>query len=164
MLLALPLAFGWTIYTAQPTPGNFLLGYFFSVVVVVGTGLRGDSLRLRNAPKQIYNLVAYVLFLSFEVLVAGVKVARVVLTPRMPINPGFTDLNTYDKSRDELISAVSAHGITITPGELVVDFKETSDEGVVMIVHSLNIDTSAQSLERDQQTRLKRIRGILGHD
>ena len=164
MLLALPLAFGWTIYTAQPTPGNFLLGYFFSVVVVVGTGLRGDSLRLRNAPKQIYNLVAYVVFLSFEVLVAGVKVARVVLTPRMPINPGFTDLNTYDKSRDELISAVSAHGITITPGELVVDFKETSDEGVVMIVHSLNIDTSAQSLERDQQTRLKRIRGILGHD
>ena len=164
MLLALPLAFGWTIYTAQPTPGNFLLGYFFSVVVVVGTGLRGDSLRLRNAPKQIYNLVAYVLFLAFEVLVAGVKVARVVLTPRMPINPGFTDLNTYDKSRDALISAVSAHGITITPGELVVDFKETSDEGVVMIVHSLNIDTSAQSLERDQQTRLKRIRGILGHD
>ena len=164
MLIALPLACGWTIYTAQPTLGNFFLGYLFSVVVVLATGLRGDSLRLRNAPKQFYNLAAYVLFLAFEVFIAGVKVARVVLTPGMPIKPGFTDLKTNDKSKNELISAISAHGITITPGELVVDFKETSDDGVVMIVHSLNVDVSAKSLERDQKTRLKRIRGILGHD
>lgn len=119
---------------------------------------------MRSAPRQIYNLIAYIMFLASEVLVAGVKVSRIVLSPSLPINPGISAVNTQDKSEDELISAISAHGITITPGELVVDFEETSEDGVMMIVHSLNSDASSQSLDDDQHIRLQRIKGILGHD
>ncbi|MCY3781226.1 MAG: Na+/H+ antiporter subunit E [Chloroflexi bacterium] len=162
--LALPLAFGWTIYTAQPTPGNFLLGYLFSIVGILATGMRGDSLKIRNAFLQVYNLLAYILYMAKEILVAGLNVARIVLSPNMPIKPGISIINTGDEAEDELISAISAHGITITPGELVVDFQETRDVGVLMIVHSLNTDESESNLERDQQMRLKRIKGILGHD
>lgn len=164
MVMALPLAIGWTIYTAEPTPGNFLLAYVFSLVVLVSTGQRGDSFQLRNAPLQIYSLITYIFSLAYEVLVSGVKVALVVLAPELKISPGMTELSTFDDSKNELISAVSAHGITITPGELVVDFNETGDEPATMIVHSLNVDVSAKRLERDQQVRLKRIKGILGHD
>ena len=164
MLLALPLACGWTIYTGQATLGNFLLGYIFSMLVVLATGLRGESLKLSNAFRQLFNLLAYIVFMAFEVLFAGVKVARIVLTPHLPINPGFSVVNTGDISEDELISAISAHGITITPGELVVDFQETEEDGILMIVHSLDVDASADSLEHDQAKRLGRIKGILGHD
>ena len=164
LVMALPLAIGWIIYTAQPTPGNFLLAYVFSLVVLIATGQRGEGFRLRNAPQQIYNLIAYVLFLAYEVLVSGVKVALVVLAPKLKISPGTTELSTFDESKNELISAVSAHGITITPGELVVDFKEANGEGVAMIVHSLNVEVSGKRLEHDQRLRLKRIKGILGHD
>ena len=73
MIMAFPLAVGWTIYTSQPTPGNFLLGYLFSVVVVMATGLRGDSLKIRNAPRQLYNFVAYIVFLAYEVLVRALR-------------------------------------------------------------------------------------------
>ena len=164
MVMALPLAIGWTIYTAKPTPGNFLLAYVLSLVVLVATGQRGDSFRLRNAPMQLYNLIAYVLFLAYEVLISGVKVALVVLAPELKISPGSTELSTFDETKNELISAVSAHGITITPGELVVDFNETGDSGATMVVHSLNKEMSARRLEHDQKVRLKRIKGILGHD
>ena len=140
------------------------MAYVFSLVVLVATGQRGDSFRLRNAPLQIYNLIAYILYLAKEVLVSGVKVALVVLAPELKISPGTTELSTFDESKNDLVSAVSAHGITITPGELVVDFKESSAEGATMIVHSLNSEVSAQRLEQDQRARLKRIRGILGHD
>ncbi len=164
MILALPLAIGWTIYTAQPTPGNILLGYLFSISVLIATGIRGESVQLRNAPRQLYNLFAYTLYLATEVLSAGLKVSRVILVPSLPINPGISSVNTQDISENELISAISAHGITITPGELVVDFEETREEGVKMIVHSLNLDTTGRSLEDDQSRRLMRIKGILGHD
>ena len=163
-LLALPLAVGWTIYTAQPTPGNFLLGYLFSILGVLAADLRGDSLRIRNAFRQVYNLLAYIIYMAMEILVAGLNVARIVLSPTMPIKPGITLVNTGDKNEDELISAISAHGITITPGELVVDFQETSEDGLLMVVHSLNMDSSGDNLEQDQQKRLKRIKGILGHE
>ena len=164
IVLALPLALGWTIYTAQPTPGNFLLGYAFSVVVLMATGLRGQSFHLRNVPRQLYALVAYVVYLAFEILGAGVQVARIILSPSLPIDPGMTRISTQDLSRDALISAISAHGITITPGELVVEFEESEKEGVVMIVHSLNVSESGDSLRQEQAKRLKRIKGILGHD
>ena len=86
--MALPLAIGWTIYTAQPTPGNFLLAYVFSLVVLMATGQRGDSFRLRNAPLQMYNLIAYILYMGYEVLVSGVKVALIVLAPEPENQPG----------------------------------------------------------------------------
>ena len=86
--MALPLAIGWTIYTAQPTPGNILLGYLFSVSVLMATGIRGDNVRVRNAPRQLYNLFAYTLYLASEVLSAGIKVSRLILMPSLPINPG----------------------------------------------------------------------------
>ena len=164
LVMALPLAIGWTIYTAQPTPGNFLLAYVLSLVVILATGQRGDNFRLRNLPLQLYNLIAYVLFLANEVLVSGVKVALIVLAPNLKISPGTTELSTFDESRNDLISAISAHGITITPGELVVDFKEANGQGATMIVHSLTSEASAERLEEDQRLRLKRIKGILGHD
>ncbi len=163
-VIALPLALGWTIYTAQPTPGNILLGYAFSILVLRAAGLSGDSLRLRSAPRQLFKLIAYVAYMANEVLVSGLQVARIILSPSLPINPGVSALSTQDSSEDELISAISAHGITITPGELVVDFEETSDMGVRMILHSLNLDPEADSLEKDQAIRLQRIKGILGHD
>lgn len=37
-------------------------------------------------------------------------------------------------------------------------------EGVLMIVHSLTISESSEVLDQDQSLRLKRIKGILGHD
>ena len=164
LVMALPLAIGWTIYTARPTPGNFLLAYIFSLVVIVATGQRFDNFHLRNVPLQLYYLIAYVLFLAIEVLVSGVKVALIVVAPELKISPDSTELSTFDESNNDLISAISAHGITITPGELVVDFKESDEEGATMIVHSLTSEASAERLENDQRLRLKRIKGILGHD
>jgi len=161
LLLALPLAIGWTIYTAQPTLGNFLLGYLFSALVVRATGLRGENLRLRNPLRQLYSLAAYIVFLASEVFLAGIKVARIILAPSLPIRPGLVAVKTQDRSKNDLISAISAHGITITPGELVVDFEEAGPEEVRMIVHSLNL--GPRRLEQDQRIRLKRIKAILGY-
>lgn len=163
-MLALPLALGWTIYTAQPTPGNFLLGYIFSAVVLLATGLQGESVNLRSPKKQLYYLLLYVVYLSSEVFVSGIKVALIILTPSMPIEPGITAISTQDDTGNSLMSAVSAHGITITPGELVVDFEESRDDGVLMIVHSLDVKKSRLNLDHDQSIRLRRIKGILGHD
>ena len=158
------LALGWTIYTSQPTPGNFLLGYIFSAVVLLATGLQGESVNLRSPIKQLYYLLLYVVYLSSEVFVSGIKVALIILTPSMPIEPGITAISTQNDTGNSLMSAVSAHGITITPGELVVDFEESRDDGVLMIVHSLDVKNSRQSLDHDQSIQLRRIKRILGHD
>jgi multicomponent Na+:H+ antiporter subunit E len=164
LVLSVPLAIGWTIYTAQLNIGNIMLGYIFSFVVLVAVGVRGDSINLSNAPRQIFYLIAYILFLSYEVLISGLQVARITLMPSLPIDPGLININTQDEDENAVVSAISAHGITITPGELVVDFEETADDGVLMVVHSLTIKESSSDLDSDQTIRLQRIKGILGYD
>ncbi|PJF20357.1 MAG: hypothetical protein CUN56_16580, partial [Phototrophicales bacterium] len=111
-VLAIPLAIGWTIYTNQPTPGNALLGYFFSVVVLTAIGMQGDTFNLKNIPLQFINLVIYTLLLAYEVLKAGIQVARITLTPTLPIKPGTARVHTQDETENPVISAISAHGIT----------------------------------------------------
>jgi multicomponent Na+:H+ antiporter subunit E len=164
LILAFPLTIGWVIYTAQPSINNIILGYVFSFAVLVAIGVRGDSFNLKNIPRQVFNVVLYTVFLGYEVLIAGLQVTRLILTPSLPIKPGIIHVNTQDETESPVISAISAHGITITPGELVIDFEETSDDGLIMIVHSLNIEQSAPNLDHDQTIRLKRIKGMLGYD
>ena len=55
-------------------------------------------------------------------------------------------------------SAFSAHGITITPGELVIDF----DGSRAMYVHCLDVEASAASAPGAQAKRLKLLRRIAG--
>ena len=71
MILALPLAIGWTIYTAQPTPGNFLLGYIFSALGAYGDRHTRRERETAQRAAQLYNLVAYTVYLASEVLSAG---------------------------------------------------------------------------------------------
>jgi len=163
-ILAFPLAIGWIIYTGQLTLGNIILGYIFSVAVLIAVGVQGDTFNLKNIPLQVFNLTIYTLLLGYDVLKAGIDVARIILSPSLPIQPDLIEVNTQDKTENSVISAISAHGITITPGELVVDFEETTDDGVMMVVHSLNIEQSRLNLDSDQTIRLKRIKGILGYD
>lgn len=164
IILAVPLAIGWTIYTAQLTVGNILLGYVFSLAILIAIGFRGDTFNVKNLPMQTVNLILYILFLGYEVFISGLEVARITLSPGLPIQPDIAEVNTQDKTENPVISAISAHGITITPGELVIDFEETTEDGVLMIVHSLNMEKSRPKLDDDQTVRLNRIKGILGHD
>ncbi|MCY4145558.1 MAG: Na+/H+ antiporter subunit E [Chloroflexi bacterium] len=163
LVMALPLALGWTIYTAQLTPGNLLLGFVFGIAADSATGFRGDTFRLKNPLRQLYSLLAFVLYEAKVVLLAGFDVARIILSPSLPIKPGLARVSTQDSTKSELISAISAHGITVAPGELVVDFDEDAD-AAIMIIHCLNLDESAPQLDADQQRRLRQILGILGYD
>lgn len=164
MILAVPLTIGWTIFTAQPSIGNIILGYFFSLAVLIALRVEGSRFNLKNIPMQLVNLFLYFIFLSYEVLHTGIIVARVTLAPNLSLNRGIVKINTQDESENPVISAISAHGITITPGELVVDFEETHEDGVIMVIHSIFMEESMSNLDDDQATRLQRIKGILGYD
>ena len=163
LVLSVPLTIGWTIYTGQINIGNILLGWLLSLAVVHAIGVKGNNFNTKNLAVQVGAAVIYVLTLALEILKSGLNVARITLDPNLPINPGIAHISTQDETHNPAISAISAHGITITPGELVIDFEETEDD-VKMIVHSLSIDKSSATLDSDQTKRITLIKRILGYD
>jgi multicomponent Na+:H+ antiporter subunit E len=95
-------------------------------------------------------LIVYTLELYRDILLSGLDLTRRLLSPDMKLRTGIIAVPTQEKSC--IVAALSAHAITITPGELVVEF----DGDDVLYVHCLDVD-AAEVHERKMQTHRREL-------
>ena len=147
----------WLIYlaiTANLEPSNLIVGLLIGVAITVIVRPVSQPLPLSRLPGAILNLARYTLWLSIDIIRNGIRVARIVLDPRLPIRPGIIAIPSGMKS--ELGVALSAHAITVTPGEQVV---EIGDDGT-MYTHCLDVVSSAAGAEEAQRKRRAMLESI----
>ncbi len=157
LLMALPMAILWMVVTANVSPGSFGVGALLGVAILLLIGSR-PAVQGRKLSDQSVAFVVYTLTLALDIVKCSIGVAKCVLRPEMCINPGILAVATQDASENDVIAAFSAHGITITPGELVVDF----DGGRTMFVHCLDVVASAAGADGAQAKRLALLQRVLG--
>ncbi len=87
------------------------------------------------APKHIIWFVAYFFVFLVALVKANFDVARRVLSPRLPINPGIVKFQTRLKNR--FARMVLANSITLTPGTLTVDVV-----GDTYYIHWIDVKTT----------------------
>lgn len=75
-------------------------------------------------------LVPYVIWLVGEIFRANVRVARIILTPRLPISPIVVPFQAHQKT--DLCKVIYANSITLTPGTIT-----TGVEGDMLRIHAL---------------------------
>jgi multicomponent Na+:H+ antiporter subunit E len=93
-----------------------------------GGGLRGAGFRGRV--RAIGYLFRYLVWLVWNVIKANVEVAKLILHPRLPIQPR---LLTFRTTLDHPVAQVLvANSITLTPGTVTIDLTEQE-----YLVHSL---------------------------
>jgi multicomponent Na+:H+ antiporter subunit E len=133
---------------------NIALG---ALVAAIATWLlrpRPAQMDLRRLPAAAWAIARYIAILAADVVKSGVGVARIVLDPALPIRPGIVAIETGCDS--ELATALSAHALSITPGELVIGI----DKGGVLYTHCLDATQSAeyaaeaQAMRRDLLSRI----------
>ena len=100
----------------------------------------------------ILRLVVYFPLLLWEIVVANIHVAQLVLNPRMPISPSLIEFES--PLRTEASNAVLANSITLTPGTVTVDMSAHR-----FIIHCIS-DTSRQAIE--DGALLKRVAHAFG--
>lgn len=147
----------WLIYlaiTANVEPSNLVVGLFIGFAIAVILRPMSQPLSLRRLPAALFNLAKYTVWLAIDIIRNGIRVARIVLDPKLPIRPGIIAIQAGMKS--ELGIALSAHAITVTPGEQVV---EIGDDGV-MYTHCLDAVSSAEGAEEAQRKRRAMLTSI----
>lgn len=159
-VLAVPMAAVWMIFTSSITPDSFLVGFIFASAILLMLKVNQTKIDPRRLPDQIVAVTIYTITLARDIWKSSVDVARVVMNPHMPLKPGILKVYTQDQYESDFTAAFSAHGITITPGELVVDF----DGSQAMYVHCLDVEASAQNSAAAQARRLKLLNRIAGRD
>lgn len=152
---AIPLLFVYLALSGNVTLPNLVLG----VVIALGVsallpGGEGKPYPWRSMPGFLVALVQYLFVVISDVIKGGFTTARIVLDPKLPINPGIVVIDSG--SRSELATALSAHAMTLSPGELVVEM----DEQGLMYTHCLDVSKSgayaaeAQALRRRLLSRM----------
>ncbi len=69
--------------------------------------------------KTVALTLAYIVFLIKEILMSNIAVAKIVLSPNMPISPGIVKFKTPLKK--DIFKVFLANSITLTPGTFTID-------------------------------------------
>ncbi|CAG0929639.1 Na(+)/H(+) antiporter subunit E [Thermoflexales bacterium] len=140
--------------TANLEVSNLIVGALLTLFVAVLLPPMQRSINVARLPGALLALLQYIIVLMIELIRSGLQVARIVLSPSLPIRPGIIAIPSGTNS--ELATALSAHAISVTPGELVV---EIDDQGV-MYTHCLDASQPEEArlfAQRQRHDLLRRI-------
>ena len=87
------------------------------------------------APKRVFYMVYYLFIFTRELIKSNFDVARRVLTPSLPINPGIVKFKS--KLPSDYSKMVLANSITLTPGTLSIDII-----GDTFYIHWIDVKTT----------------------
>ena len=147
VILFAVLVLAWLLWSWLFKPLVLALGVM-SCVLVVYLVYRMDYFRseyyaLRFAPR----LLLYWGWLLKQVFASSVTVARVVLSPSLPISPRTIEIDTG--TDDPIAQTVYANSITLTPGTLALDVHEGEIK-----VHSLTQDAADDLMSGEMERRV----------
>jgi multicomponent Na+:H+ antiporter subunit E len=134
------------------------LNILFGVLIAIGTTLllkpQVKPFSWRKIPVAIWAIIQYMAVLVYDIFQGGLMVAKLALSPKLDIKPAIISIPSGCET--ELAKALSAHAISISPGELVIEI----DEDGVMYTHVLDVTKSVEYREQAQRLRRELLRKI----
>ncbi len=119
VLVAVVLVGFYVAWTHTTDAGNLLVIGGMALVVSALFVRTGKLPRI--TPKKVAYSIAYIGYLFVAIVKSNLDVARRVIQPKIPINPGIVVVKTRLKS--PVGRMILANSITLTPGTLSVDVK-----------------------------------------
>lgn len=129
-----------------------------SVILTVWIAHRMDVIDHEALPLHLgpLRVLSYWGWLFKEIAKANVDVAKVVLSPRMPISPRLVKVKATQ--RTDLGRVIFANSITLTPGTVSVDLIDDH-----ILVHALTQDLADGAMNGDMDARCTRLEDRAGH-
>jgi len=110
----------WLAFTSTTQSQEVLVGAGVSMLIALFTLRFFDCCTFSFlSPVRLFNVVWYIVVFIIEMIKANLDVARRVISPSLPINPGIVKIKTRLKT--DYAKMVLANSITLTPGTLSVD-------------------------------------------
>jgi len=148
------LILAYLLLTANPEWSNVVLGAAVAVLVMALIPRTADVRECQGFLKVVPAALQYGVILGVDLVKSGIQVARIVLHPKLPIRPGIVAVPAG--CRSDLGRALSAHAMTLTPGQLVVGI----DESGILYTHCLDTTDAYASMTRAQETRAELLQRI----
>ena len=162
-ILATILFAFWLILSGRFDIGHVTAGLFCACLITLLTarwlGQPPASLEARPSVDGIswVSFFLYLPWLGAQIVLANLHVARVVLSPNLPVNPSL--VRTPVNKSNTYARLLLANSITLTPGTVSLDLTEQE-----IVVHALTSTTAASVQTGEMHRRVERIfdpRGVV---
>ena len=142
----------WLLLSGHYTP--LLMGFgAVSCTLVVYIAHRMDVIDHEGHPSHLsIRILPYWAWLCWEIVKANFDVAKVILSPKMPISPVM--FKTKASQSQELGQVIYANSITLTPGTVTVAMEDG-----VLEVHALTKEGAEGVLTGDMDRRVSVVKG-----
>ncbi|QTA38051.1 Na+/H+ antiporter subunit E [Thermosipho ferrireducens] len=128
--------FTWILLTGSFDLAELLVGFAVSLVIA---GILKRYYSIKFDGKFISRIIKFVFIylpvFILEMIRANIDVARRVLSPSLPINPGFVRIKT--NLHKDISKLALANSITLTPGTLTLDVEKDS-----LYIHWIDVKTT----------------------
>ena len=152
VLLSAWLAVTWLLWSGHYETLILALGAA-SVALSVALARRMRIVDAEAEPSHLgARLFLYLPWLLFEIAKSNLHVAKVILSPSLPIAPRL--MRVVPESRTDLGQVIFANSITLTPGTITLDVR---DRG--LLVHALTETTAAGLASGEMNRRVAAVEG-----
>ncbi|MCZ0701941.1 multicomponent Na+:H+ antiporter subunit E [Natronobacillus azotifigens] len=157
-LVCIVLLVFWIVIDAQIEFESIILGLIAVISIMYLNRDLAFSSREIGVVNGIYmwRFLKLVAFLVIEVVKSNIQVAKIVLHPKMPIQPSFVTIPV--KPKKDFHKVVYGNVITLTPGTLTVDVTKNG-----YIVHTLTEETKADLKNNPMEERVMQLE-VNSHD
>jgi len=126
----------WIAFTTTFAMQELLTGVFVTALISFFTIPLFTCCTLKIlAPKRIFYMIQYLLVFIRELIKSNLDVARRVISPSLPINPGIVKFKS--KLPTDYSKMVLANSITLTPGTLSIDIIDDT-----FYIHWIDVKTT----------------------
>lgn len=138
LLLNFILAFVWMFLSSNYSLSGFLIGYILGLIclLIVKKMLPG-----RFYFSKVWAAIYLTLLFLKELILANIAVMKVVLRPKLDIQPAFFKYETKLTKEWEITLLSSL--ITLTPGTVVVHL---SDDSKTLYIHAIDSDDVEETI------------------
>ncbi|MEK5037463.1 Na+/H+ antiporter subunit E [Sporosarcina sp. FSL K6-3457] len=152
LLLNVFIAFVWMFMSTSLTASTFIIGYLIGLILII---MMRRFFKDRLYIWRLWAAVKLTLLFCKELLLSNISVLRIVLRPKLGIQPMIFALPT-DLEHDWEITLLSSL-ITLTPGTIVLN---VSDDQRTLYIHAIDVDDVDEAIDSIKNSFEKAIKEV----
>jgi multicomponent Na+:H+ antiporter subunit E len=150
--LNIVLALSWGALTGNFQPSNLLTGFVlgYGALFVIRRALEHSDYFVK-----VWQVIRFVLFFLWELLLANLRVAYDVLTPGFHMQPRVIGIPLAARTDAEIMALT--YFINLTPGSVVLDISSDRSVMFVHVMYAPDADAMRREIKQGGERRILRL-------
>jgi multicomponent Na+:H+ antiporter subunit E len=137
----------WILLSGKLDAFHLSIGFFGAALIA---WINTEPQHLDEPPLPLARLVLYLPWLFWEVVKSSLNITKIILDPKLPINPRLVQYPTNLGSNTAVV--LLGNSITLTPGTVTIEVSSSK-----LVIHALDDESSNELESRSMEQKIAEV-------